>query len=167
MRRAVGTTSLGHLSRGLFVALVIASFAGTASAQRAGAPSDGFTMELWTELMSPYCPGRKLIDCPSSQAEEMRQRIAAAEAAGRTKEEVEASLLARYGNILLQAPPASGFGLAAYVIPVLALVAGVAIVVVFLRRQHGAAAAVAAPASAPPSIDPELERRIDREMGEA
>ena len=130
----------------------------------------GYTMDLWTGLMSPYCPGRLLIDCPSSQAEALRERIAAEEAAGRGRDEVVASLYAEFGDIIWQAPRAEGFGLAAYLIPLLAAFSGVAVVLTFLRRQRRAIAGAerggeqGSPATA--ALDPEIERRIDAEMNE-
>lgn len=126
-------------------------------------------MELWTGLMSPFCPGRLLIDCPSSQADAMRERIAGEEAAGRSRDDVVADLYAEYGDIIWQAPRAEGFGLAAYIIPLVAGVAGMALVTLFLRRQRRAAASSAKEreSSAPPAaLDPETERRIDSEMNE-
>ncbi len=128
-------------------------------------------MELWTGLMSPFCPGRLLIDCPSGQAEALRQRIAEEEAAGRSKDEVVAAIYDEYGEIIWQAPRAVGFGWAAYVIPGVAALLGVAVVLTFLRRQRRAIAQAqprkaAAASPRPAALDPEVERRIDAEMNE-
>ena len=116
--------------------------------------------ELWTGLMSPFCPGRILIDCPSPQAAELREWIADQEAAGRSRADVEAQLYARFGDVILQAPKAQGFGLAAYLIPLAAFGAGGAVVWLFLRRQSRARAEPAPLAAA----DPEVDRLIDEEL---
>lgn len=118
---------------------------------------------LWNGLMSPYCPGRTLIDCPSPQAGELREWIADQEAAGRSQDEVEEELYAQFGDVILQAPKAEGFGLAAYVIPVAAFAGGGALVWLFLRRQRRAAPAHAGGAP-PAAIDPEIDRLIDEEL---
>lgn len=110
--------------------------------------------------MSPFCPGRVLIDCPSPQAAELRAWIAAQEAAGRSRADVEAQLYAQFGDVILQAPKAQGFGLAAYAIPLLAFAAGGGVVWLFLRRQRRAGSAPAPLAAA----DPEIERQIDEEL---
>ncbi len=140
------------------------------AAGAAAAEDPGYTMELWTGLMSPFCPGRLLIDCPSGQAEALRQRIAQEEAAGRSKDEVVAGIHDDYGEIIWQAPRAAGFGWAAYLIPGFAGLVGVLVVWTFLRRQRRAIArAGPRPATAPKrpaSLDPEVERRIDAEMNE-
>lgn len=118
--------------------------------------------DLEQHLMSPYCPGRTLTDCTSPQAAELRQWIAGEEAAGRSREDVEAQLFAQFGEVILQAPKAQGFGLAAYVIPAVGVVLGAAFVVIFLRRQQGGPATPPAPLSMAP--DPDLDRLIDEEL---
>jgi cytochrome c-type biogenesis protein CcmH len=128
----------------------------------AAAAEPPYALELYNGLMSPYCPGRTLMDCPSSQATELRDWIAAQEQAGRTRQQVEDELYEKYGDVILQAPRAEGFGLAAYVLPIVAFAAGGAIVWIFLRRQ--AAGASAAPPRPRASLDPEMERRIDEEL---
>jgi cytochrome c-type biogenesis protein CcmH len=130
----------------------------------AGAASDdpGWATQLEHQLMSPYCPGRSLVECPSPQATELRMWIQAQEKAGVPRASVEARLFQQFGEQLRQAPRAEGWGLWAYLVPGGALLAGGAVVVGFLRRQ---AVAPAAPSSATAPSDPELEREIDRELG--
>jgi cytochrome c-type biogenesis protein CcmH/NrfF len=83
------------------------------------------------------------------------------EATGRSREDVESELFERYGDALRPAPRATGFGLAAYVFPVIAFFAGGVIVAVFLRRQTRS---VATPEPPLHPSDPELERVIDQEL---
>jgi cytochrome c-type biogenesis protein CcmH/NrfF len=127
----------------------------------APAQSKGWAYELPNDLMSPFCPGRTVADCSSPQAESLRMWLIVQEAAGRTREDVEVELLQRYGDVLRPAPRATGFGLTAYVFPVIAFLAGGVAVSVFLRRQTRA---VVKPAAAAGPADPELERIIDREL---
>jgi cytochrome c-type biogenesis protein CcmH len=144
---------------GLALGLALALGPRAAGAEDAGR---SWHTEMWNELMSPFCPGRTLIDCPSGPAGELRQWIAAQEAAGRGRAEVEGELYQRFGDVILQAPRASGFGLAAYAIPALAFAAGGALVWAFLRRQGRSGAA--APPLGPAAADPELDRLIDEEL---
>jgi cytochrome c-type biogenesis protein CcmH len=129
----------------------------------AGAPASGWGYALAREIMSPFCPGLTLADCPSSQAQMLRAWILVQEAAGRSREEVEAELLERYGEQILAAPRARGFGLTAYAIPIGVFLAGGALVAVFLRRQTREARSARAPAAAP--LSPDLERLVDEELG--
>jgi cytochrome c-type biogenesis protein CcmH/NrfF len=134
----------------------------TAAAQDGDAQEpEGWAYAISNDLMSPFCPGRTLSACTSSQADELRMWLIVQEASGRTRADVEAELFERYGDVLRPAPRAEGFGLTAYVFPVLAFIAGGVIVTVFLRRQSRAAAV--AKSSSKPS-DPELERIIDQEL---
>ncbi|MGD9904859.1 MAG: cytochrome c-type biogenesis protein CcmH [Vicinamibacterales bacterium] len=75
--------------------------------------------DLASQLMSPFCPGRLLVDCTSSQAYDLRETIAARLAAGESVDAVRADLVQRYGHEILGAPPAAGIGLLAWWLPAL------------------------------------------------
>jgi cytochrome c-type biogenesis protein CcmH len=147
-----------RLVRALGLAIALCAVALPAVA----ADAESWHYDMWNSMMSPYCPGRSLLDCPSSQAAELREWIAEQETAGRRREDVEDQLYAQFGDVILQAPKATGFGLAAYVIPILGVIAGALVLVIFLRRQ--AAAAPRAPAAIAAPLDPDLDRLIDEEM---
>ena len=124
----------------------------------------GWGYQLSREMMSPYCPGRALSDCPSPSAAELRQWIVAQEEAGVSRDEVEQELFRIFGDQILQAPRAEGMGLMAYLIPAAVFTAGAALLVSFLRRQglaidgSDSAAALAVPR------DPELEQMVEEEL---
>ncbi len=152
------------------VALLLLVLAATPSrAQDAAAvdrEQESWSAELAGDVMSPFCPGRTLIDCPSAQAREVVDWIDAQEAAGRSRDAVEEELYEAFGDVLLQAPRAEGFGLTAYVVPVVASLAGAIALVVFLRRQGGGPPPPSAPPTASPAPeDAALEREIDDELG--
>ncbi len=121
------------LRTSLLLALVLLS----APVALAAAEPEGWSYELAHELMSPYCPGRTLAECPSSKADTLRMWLQVQEASGRSVEEVKAELVERFGDRVLSAPRPEGFGLAAYVLPVLAFVTGGLLVWRFLRKQLG------------------------------
>ncbi len=134
----------------------------------AGAWAADWGYDLADELMSPYCPGRALSECPSPNAEKLRSWILEQEQAGRSQAEVEEELYAQFGDQLRQSPKAEGVGLIAYAIPALAFALGGALVVFFLRRNRagtaGAAVAGSGAAAGRPD-DAELERMLDEEIG--
>ena len=137
-------------------------FACLGLALAAGAAAEdpkGWAYALSREMMSPFCPGRSLSDCPSTEAESLRMWILVQEAGGRERSDVEAELLDRYGDVILAAPRAQGFGWAAYLLPAAVFVAGGILLGVFLRTQtrmsHGLA---------PDALDPDLSRRVDEEL---
>ena len=146
----------------LALGLVLAALAGEAGHAQA---KQGWAYDLMNELMSPYCPGRLLSDCPSPQAQTLRMWLIVQEAAGRPRAEVEAEVVARYGESILAAPRAEGFGIAAYAAPAAAFVAGGGLLFWFLRRQtRKPPGPVALAPSAP--FDPELERLVDEKLAE-
>ncbi len=134
-----------------------------AQAQPETKTEPGWGYGLASELMSPYCPGRALPDCPSPQASELREWIVAQEHDGRSRDDVMRQLLERFGEELLQKPRVRGFGLMAYAMPIAGVLAGGALLFVFFRRQLARAAAEPAPSRGGP-LDPELERLVDEEL---
>jgi len=132
-----------------------------APAARSADDPGGWAYEYFGEVMSPFCPGRTLDSCPSSQADSLKMWILVQEAAGRSREDVHAELVERYGDVILSAPRAEGFGAAAYAIPATIFIAGGLFVGIYLYRQTKAAAP---PTGSGGPIDPEIERIIDKEM---
>jgi cytochrome c-type biogenesis protein CcmH len=119
------------------VALVLLAL-GLASAGAAETSADErWAYALAHELMSPYCPGRSLAECPSPQADELRLWIIGQARAGATREEVEEQLFRTFGDQIRQVPRAEGIGLVAYAVPGVFVVLGAVLLVVFLRRSGG------------------------------
>lgn len=161
--------------RGWICALALAGCAlaaGAAFAEEKGEPAAGFGYALAHDLMSPFCPGRTLAQCPSPQADALRVWILAQEAAGATREEVEAELVARYGEELRLAPPAAGLGgAAAYGVPILAVIVGGPVAFVALRRLVGRSGPDDRPPSGasapkPPALDADVAAQLERELAE-
>jgi cytochrome c-type biogenesis protein CcmH/NrfF len=144
----------------VLLALLLAAHSGAKGA----AEPEGWAYRYFGEVMSPFCPGRTLSACTSPQAESLRMWILVQEAAGRSLEDVHGELVERYGDVILSAPRAEGFGVTAYAIPAVIFLGGGLLVGVFLRRQTRSPAqgAVEAPRSEP--LDPEIERIIDEEL---
>ena len=128
------------------------------------ASPESWAYELTHQLMSPFCPGRTLPDCPSPQAAQLQQWIREQERIGRSRNDVETELVTQFGDVILQSPRASGFGLAAYVIPVVLILSGGSLLVYFLRRETRAPKPASPPAAGLRPVDPELERLLDAEL---
>src|SRR5512134_3531419 len=79
---------------------------------------------IFSSTMSPFCPGLLIANCPSPGAAELKETIREQLAAGMTPDSVRALLFAAYGPEIQATPPASGFGLLAWLVPGLALVGG-------------------------------------------
>lgn len=151
---------------------ILALFAGSPAQAQGEAPparaaEGSWGYALWTDLMSPFCPGRTLADCTSGEAEQLRTWILVQAAAGRSQEEVEAELLQRFGDRILSAPRAEGIGLTAYLLPALAFAAGGTGVALFLARQTRRARLQSPRPELPAGsggADAELERIVDAEL---
>jgi len=87
--------------------------------------TEPIAQSIFTTVMSPYCPGKLLSDCPSAKASELKHMIREELAQGRSKEDVLLKLQDEYGTETLRAiPETSGFGLLAWLVPALFLVGG-------------------------------------------
>ena len=117
------------------------------------------------EVMCTTC-GVPLNIAESPQADRQRAFIRARVAEGLSKEEVKAALVDEYGTQVLAMPRGDeGVGLAAYLVPGLLGVGGIAVLAVLLprcRRRAAAAPGPGGPGAGGPS-DAELAR-LDREL---
>jgi len=138
-------------------ALVIAALATlVAAATAAAGPPNAADLEA--ELVCPVCE-TTLDQSNAPVAQKMKSFIRVRIAAGDTEKEIKDALVDEFGPGVLATPPKSGFGLLAWLLPLIALVAG-AITVGLLIRSWSRRRA---PPDAKP-LDPQLERRVDEEL---
>ena len=118
--------------------------------------------ELESEVMCLVC-NTTLDQSTSPFADRERALIRRYIAEGDTKSEIKDKLVAQFGIQILAAPPDSGFNILAWWLPIVGIVAaGLALGALawwWSRGRRGPPE----PPSGPP-IDPELERRLDREL---
>jgi cytochrome c-type biogenesis protein CcmH len=146
-----------RLAVGLLVALLLA-----APATAADRPT---LAQVEHEVMCPTC--HTLLELSQAPiADRMRAFIRRRIAAGDSDAQIKQRLVAQFGEGVLAAPPAQGFGLVAWLLPVGGSLAVGAVVLGMLRRwkrERDAEPAVAAgPAGS--QLDPELAHRLDREL---
>ncbi len=128
-----------------------------AAAPAAAAPED-VANQVASEVMSPYCDGVTLHDCPSRAALDLRAQIEGWAAAGWTKAQIMAELERQFGP-RIHATPQESQGVAAWVLPLTALLAGLAtatlLAVRWTRRRTGERRS---------AVDPRDHARIEREL---
>jgi cytochrome c-type biogenesis protein CcmH len=134
--------------------LLGALLAGAASA----APPNAADLEA--ELVCPVCE-TTLDQSNAPVAERMKTIIRERIAAGDSEQEIKDALVAQFGRGVLAEPPAGGFGLLAWLLPLVALVGG-AIAVALLVRAWSRRIPQAEPDAE--RLDPELERLVDDEL---
>ncbi len=111
------------------------------------------------------CQGETVADSNAQLSVQMRAIIREKLEAGETREQILDYFVARYGESILATPPRRGFALGVWLAPVVALLAGLAIVGVVLRGWRRGEA-TATPAAQPPPA-PRLsgdEERLEREL---
>jgi cytochrome c-type biogenesis protein CcmH/NrfF len=118
--------------------------------------SDGLVCQCGCNMGLRVCNHE---NCPS--AIPMRHDIETRLQAGAPNDTLAAAFVKEYGDKVLAEPPATGFNLAAYVMPGFALVIGLFLVATFASRWTSRRRAAAGPPSA---VDPELRERIEREL---
>lgn len=143
-------------ARAAAVAAVIAVVV-LAPGARAASPDDA-AVDISRSVMSPFCPGVTLHDCPSAAAERLRRRIEQWLRAGTARNEVMARLEKEFGSSIRAAPPATGAGLGAWLLPGLGVIAGAVLAAALARRWTATV-----PVKAAPLTDAE-RRRLDDEL---
>jgi cytochrome c-type biogenesis protein CcmH/NrfF len=108
------------------------------------------------QLKSPYCPGFMLNVCSSAQGAALRDSIEWMAEAGLPSDSIVAWVLANHGDTLLALPPTTGKGLLAWVVPPVAVLLGLVLVLVALKRLRGSQE----PRDLPAAVSPEDERRL-------
>lgn len=117
--------------------------------------------QVFSNTMSPYCPGRLLSDCPSTSASELKENLRKRIAAGETVEDINLYLESVYGQAIHATPPARGFGLFAWLTPAIFFILGLAIFKVWLGRNHSKRASIQQP---PTAVSSKWDSEIDREL---
>ena len=141
------------------LAVVLLAGAG-AWAQEARAPTAPEAREIFRTVMSPFCPGLTLADCPSPAAYELRDEIRARIDAGEAPEVILDELVAEYGQEILGNPSGTPLGRLAVAIPVAVALLAALGAAVFVRR------AVRARRETPErtAVAPDVEARLDDEL---
>src|SRR5262249_10601308 len=97
------------------------------------------------QLMCPVCQGQTVAESDSALAREMKAIIRQKLAAGETPDQIVRYFVGQLGDSVLADPRAGGVSLVLYVGPPLALVAGVIIALLFLRRAGARAGSTDTP----------------------
>ncbi len=129
--------------------------------------------EVGNAIMSPVCPGKLLVNCPSGEGAQLRELVRRKINAGETKEQIVRYFVDVYGIEVLPTPPAQGFFLTAWLLPFAGLLGGFGVFFVLVRswlRQSGEAEERGGGSrnmEERPEVDSkDLEDRLQRELGE-
>jgi len=149
----------------LGVALVVV---GVVSTRRQAGPDE--TFRRISDRLSCRCGcNQHLNGCthhPCGSADPMRDQVKAGIAAGKDEEAIVQEFVQQMGAVVLAAPPAKGFSLAAWLMPVAAVLLGLFVIFRVVKSAMAQRPAAAASPAAPPeavgryvaAIDEDLER---------
>lgn len=90
--------------------------------------------KLASQLQCPVCQGQSIAASPAPMARQMKDLIRTQVSEGYTDEEVRQYFMSKYGEWVLLEPKAAGFNLLVYILPVAALLAGIGLMFVLVRR---------------------------------
>ena len=119
---------------GLMLVLFLVLFAAIAC----GGP--GPTLEerayaLDRQLMCPVCDGQTVDQSNAQVSLDMKEVIREKLRAGESEDQILDYFSARYGDSVLASPPTSGFSAVVWIVPPVALLFGVALLAIIMRRM--------------------------------
>lgn len=138
------------------LALVVGALVACGAASAVGPPN---AADLEAELVCPVCE-TTLDQSTAPVAQRMKAFIRVRIAAGDSEREIKDALVDEFGPGVLATPPKSGFGLLAWLLPLVALLAGAIAVGVLIRSWSRRRA----PPDDEPPLDPQLDRLVDEEL---
>ncbi len=88
------------------------------------------------ELMCPVCEGQSVAESNAQLARDMRAIIKTKLLEGNTKEEIIDYFISSYGETILASPPPRGFSAILWLLPVLSVLIGAAIILRTIRAYR-------------------------------
>jgi cytochrome c-type biogenesis protein CcmH len=135
----------------------------SAFAQDISAISDNEVNAIARQMFCPVCENTPLDVCPTQACAQWRELIRQKLAAGWSEQEIKDYFVEQYGARVLGAPPAEGFNWLVYLVPPIAILAGVYILLRALRSwKQPAAAPLTSPQA--PAVEDEYTRRLEEEL---
>jgi cytochrome c-type biogenesis protein CcmH len=174
----MNTRKHNHLPSIIGLALVMAfALVAVVAPAYAQNPSADEINEVAKKLSCPTCTGISVADCPTETCAQWRAKIGEMLSEGRSEPEILDYFAARYGDHVLQVPPKRGFFVLVWVLPIIAILAGLAWLFYLMRGwsrqtaapqgEHPHSAEVVAPsdvAAAGDDLEDEYLQRVQQDL---
>jgi cytochrome c-type biogenesis protein CcmH len=141
------------LTRVLFVLYVLSTLLSSAVLAADATDLEEQTRALAAELRCVVCQNLSVADSPSEMAQQMRAIVREQLQAGKTPEQVKDFFVSKYGEWVLLKPKTSGFSLLVWLLPYLALAAGLLVALWSIWRWTNKKAAPLPAGDVPPDRD--------------
>jgi len=149
----------------LFLGLSLAAVLGLAAAAPARALSpeelERRVQAITDDLRCPTCQAISVKDSEAAFSVEIRDKVQRMVEEGQSDEDIKAYFVSRYGEWILRSPKKAGFGLLVWILPIAAIFAGGALLVVSVMRRSRAKGVSAPPA---PSLSAEQRERVRADL---
>ena len=120
--------------------------------------------ELEGQLMCPICEGETLAQSDSPAAQRIKAYIQQRIDQGATRSQIKHELVQQWGTRILAAPPRHGFDLLAWLLPIVGVLGGAAVIGVLAWRWSRQREPAAQWTLTARPLGPEDERRVDEEL---
>ncbi len=131
-------------------------------AQDANSALDARAYDMYQQVLSPFCPGRSLNDCPSSKAHELKLEMRQRLEQGAEPEEIIEEVFARFGEQYRAVPNYAGFGKLVWWVPLGFVIIGLGLIVLLARGKRRAPTVPGSKDNV--AMSDEVRRTIEREL---
>ena len=115
-------------------------------------------------VISPCCWRAPVAVHYSPASDEIRAEVREMLSSGLNRDEILQKYVAEYGDRILAKPPAKGFSLLAYFLPVIFLGVGAAVAAVVIKKLRPQVAAAEEPVEAATSKKDKYSRQLEKEL---
>jgi cytochrome c-type biogenesis protein CcmH/NrfF len=156
MRNSIARAAL------IFLSFLAIAWPLIAAAQKSEDELNREATALFQQVMSPFCEGRSLNDCPSSKAHELKEQMKDKLAKGVPPDDILKDVFATYGEQYRAVPKNQGFGRLAWIAPGLFLLVGIGLwLLISMSRKQSV---MDASSSSARPVSAGVQRQIDEEL---
>jgi cytochrome c-type biogenesis protein CcmH/NrfF len=120
--------------------------------------------EMYQQVLSPFCPGRSLNDCPSSKAQELKTDMLVKLQSGVSEQEVLEGVFTKFGDQYRAIPKGEGFGRLVWLVPGLFVLTGLALAYYMSTRRTSSPPPASSTVKSTRAISAEEEAELSREL---
>lgn len=123
--------------------------------------------DMYQQVLSPFCPGRSLNDCPSSKAQELKTEMLTKLQSGASQDVVLEEVFAKFGEQYRAVPRNEGFGRMVWLAPALFIIIGAGVAWGISRKsppREIESSVVKEPSSARSALSEKEREELEREL---